>query len=434
MNAEERKLDEITPADLDGLLGREEHQHLDFKETLGDTPKSKYEIAKDIACFANGGGGLIVVGAVEDRATNKCVGFRSVSNPKGIREKIEQIALDRVEERLSVTPRVMTTNRGEVVVLALVPRAKRLVAVINDHGEAEYWQRSGRNNRRMAHSEVMAALGTAQQGDLDENGTIWNSEWVRGHRAAARDGLLRATGSEYFFEAYFDFSQGARLAVSQAALFRAARDSYTKKLGYWPIGFVGAGRAGPQPRADEIVLEIPDAGAIGFGCEIPYTYWALNEKAQFYTLQGYLEDLEFKRGSTSNRFLFTDWRLAQTTDLMLYATRLFRALRESRSGLVSPAVARFHMHYSGLKGRILSAARQGLMFIPHHPPAAVDAVFSETAETTELLEREADRWLPTGAERLTASLFGLFGFFQMKPQEYQKMVGYWCDWFEGRIG
>ena len=73
MNAEEKKLNEITPADLDGLLGREENQHLDFKATLGDTPK--YEIAKDIACFANSGGGLIVVGAVEDSATTKCISF-----------------------------------------------------------------------------------------------------------------------------------------------------------------------------------------------------------------------------------------------------------------------------------------------------------------------------------------------------------------------
>jgi hypothetical protein len=284
----------------------------------------------------------------------------------------------------------------------------------------------------MTHTEVIAAASAAQQEVLGEKGSVWNTEWVRGHRGGARDGLVRATGSEYFFEAYFDFSQRAGLAISQAALFQAARDSFTKKPGYWPIGFVGAGKAGPQPRANEIVLEVPNADTIGFGGEIPYTYWALNEKAQFYTLQGYPEDLDFKRGPTPNRFLFIDYRLAQTTDLILYATRLFRALRESRSGLASPAMVRFHMHHSGLKGRIRGVARQGLMFVPPHPPAAVDAVFSETAETTELLERETDQWLPTGVEGLTASLFGLFGFFQVKPEEYQEIVRYWRNWLEGR--
>lgn len=301
---------------------------------------------------------------------------------------------------------------------------------MNDQRQAEYWQRSGRNKRRMTHSEVIAALGAAQQEKTGDKATVWSTEWMNRHRAAARDGSLRATGGEYFFEAYSDFSPQAGLSIPQAALFRAAQGSFTKKPGYWPIGFIGAGRAGPQPGANEILLEVPDAGTIGFGGEIPYTYWALNEKAQFYTLQGYLEDLDFKRAPTPNRFLFIDYRLAYLTDLVLYAARLFGALRDSRSGLPSPAMARFHVHHSDLKGRLLGAARQGLTFIPPHSPSAVDAVFSHATETTELLEREIDQWLPTALESLTASLFGLFGFFQLKPELYQEIAKYWRAWFE----
>jgi Putative DNA-binding domain len=431
VKAEEKRVDDITPHDLDDLLGREEYQRLDFKEALGTTPN--FEIAKDLGSFANAGGGLIVIGAIEDPKTTACTGFKPVIGTESVRKKIEQIALDRIQNRLSVSPRVTKTKNGEDIILVAIPAVEALVAVVNDQGQPEYWQRVGRNKRRMTHAEVMAAAAARQQDDGDE-ANVWTARWVAKHRAVARDGLIRATGSEYFFEAYFDFSQHRTLALPQATLYQAARASFSRTPGYWPIGFMGAGKAAPQPRADEIVLEIPDAGTIGFGAGIPYTYWALNQRAQFYLLESYLEDLDFKRGNpTNSRFLFLDYRVAQATDLVLYASRLFRALLASRTaGIASPAIARFHMYYHGLLGRLLGIAGSGWTFIPPHSPVDVDEVSCAITETTELLDRDLTERLPWLAQGLTATLFGLFGFFELKPEEYTRLTLHWRGLLENQ--
>lgn len=77
------------------LLDRaHEKATFDFKGEydLGDLDKedSRFEIAKDIAAFANHLGGTIVVGAVEHKPTGRLCSFRSVQNIKGLVEAIDQ--------------------------------------------------------------------------------------------------------------------------------------------------------------------------------------------------------------------------------------------------------------------------------------------------------------------------------------------------------
>jgi hypothetical protein len=45
-NVEDKDLGEITAADLDSLVGREERERLEFKESVGSTPN--FELAKDL--------------------------------------------------------------------------------------------------------------------------------------------------------------------------------------------------------------------------------------------------------------------------------------------------------------------------------------------------------------------------------------------------
>jgi hypothetical protein len=261
----------------------------------------------------------------------------------------------------------------------------------------------------------------------------WQDNWVSDHSSAARS-AVRAANCAGYLEAHFDLSQPSQLALAQPTLLKAATGAVIRRPGYWPLGAILAGKCAPQAKADEIVAEIPDAAAAGIGLEIPYTYWALNSRAQFYTLEAYREDLDFRRGSTDNRFLFLDYRLVRATEIILYASRFFQQLRASGiRGLAAPAMARFSLHYVGVKGRLLGNGIHAWKFIPPHPPALEDEVFAQAAETTELLEREIEKWLPSLVQQLTAPLLGLFGFFELEPDEYRDMTQNWRDWLEGRI-
>ena len=152
---EDTKIVDISTAELDGLVGREENQRLELKETLEGI--SSYELAKDLSSMANAKGGYFVVGAVQDKNTERCIGFRSVRKADPVFNKIKDIAAEHIQERLAVEPVLRTTTTGENLVLAAIPKAPRPLAVIFD-GRTEYWIRVGRDKRRMSHGEIEAAF------------------------------------------------------------------------------------------------------------------------------------------------------------------------------------------------------------------------------------------------------------------------------------
>ncbi len=152
---EDTKVADITAAELDGLVGREENQRLELKETLEGT--DAYELAKDLSSMANAEGGYLVVGAIQDKRTERCTGFRSVRNADPVFKKIKDIAAEHIQKRLAIEPVLRTTNTGENLVLAPVPKSFQVLAVISD-GRTEYWIRVGRDKRRMRHDEIEAAF------------------------------------------------------------------------------------------------------------------------------------------------------------------------------------------------------------------------------------------------------------------------------------
>jgi hypothetical protein len=152
---EETKITDVTAAHLDGLLGREENQRLEFKETIDGV--AAYELAKDLASIANADGGYFVVGAVQDRKTERCTGFKTVQNPDPTFKKIKDIAAEHLQDRLILEPVLRTTTTGESLVLVSIPDAPRLHAVINK-GRAEHWVRVGRDKRPMRPHEIEAAI------------------------------------------------------------------------------------------------------------------------------------------------------------------------------------------------------------------------------------------------------------------------------------
>ncbi|MGO9605118.1 MAG: helix-turn-helix domain-containing protein [Candidatus Binataceae bacterium] len=158
MSKLEDKLPEaISSADLDALIGREENQRLEFKETIDGT--NNHELAKDLASLSNGGGGYLIVGAIEDVTTKRCSGFRSIAQPEPVRSRLKSVALQYIKERLPLSPEVRQTSAGVRVVLLPIPQSTKLRAVEFD-GRTEYWKRFGSDKRQMSHVEVMTALGS----------------------------------------------------------------------------------------------------------------------------------------------------------------------------------------------------------------------------------------------------------------------------------
>src|SRR5258708_6975237 len=93
---EETKIADVTAAHLDGLVGREENQRLEFKETIDGVAAS--ELAKDLASMANADGGYFVVGAVQDRKGERCMGFKTVQNADLAFKKMKDIAAERIQD------------------------------------------------------------------------------------------------------------------------------------------------------------------------------------------------------------------------------------------------------------------------------------------------------------------------------------------------
>lgn len=160
---EDKTIDEIGVADLDDLLGREENQSLELKEALDGI--DTYELAKDLSSIANAGGGYFIVGPVQDKSTEQCIGFKSINNAEPIFKKIKDVAAERIQERLAVEPVLRTTGTGESLILARIPKPRQLCAVIN-RGRPEYWRRVGRDKHPMTHPEIMAAASAESEEQL----------------------------------------------------------------------------------------------------------------------------------------------------------------------------------------------------------------------------------------------------------------------------
>src|SRR6266404_5753807 len=126
-NLEDCQAEAITSAEIGALLGRQENQRLEFKESIATI--STYELAKDLASFGNAEGGFVVVGAVQDKNTERCLGFKSVQNAAGEMKKIRDVAAVDIEKALSVEPVVGSAPSGESIVCASVPKSDTLISV-----------------------------------------------------------------------------------------------------------------------------------------------------------------------------------------------------------------------------------------------------------------------------------------------------------------
>ena len=64
-NLEDCAVDPVTATEVAALIGKQESQRLEFKETIANI--TTYELAKDLASFGNADGGFIVIRARDSR-------------------------------------------------------------------------------------------------------------------------------------------------------------------------------------------------------------------------------------------------------------------------------------------------------------------------------------------------------------------------------
>jgi hypothetical protein len=153
-----RSVADVQAAIDDGTLG--ERHWLDVKETVGSSDGAKKELARDVASFANDGGGLII-GVAEDKAT----GALSLAPVElaGFAERIDQVVRSRCDPPLYVQchPLVDPANATHGVLLVEVPPSPLAPHMV----EGTYYGRNDKTKHKLTDAEVanLHARRTARQ-------------------------------------------------------------------------------------------------------------------------------------------------------------------------------------------------------------------------------------------------------------------------------
>lgn len=131
----------MTPETLRQRLLRSEDPHTEWKVALG----SNEELAKDLVCFANSDGGLIVLGVADDRSV---IG---VDDPDPLLLRVDDVAFHRCSPPITVVPETLSLNGRTVVVLNVAKGDQRPYATAS----GRYYVRSGARCRAASREELL---------------------------------------------------------------------------------------------------------------------------------------------------------------------------------------------------------------------------------------------------------------------------------------
>lgn len=166
------RLDELTLEHLRSLVdaGAREDQGIDFKINLPDLDgkngsKAKRDLVADVAAFANGGGGDIVMGVEEGRdqegkPNGVAVGLPGVEldNADALERRWTQILEAGLDPR--ITPkarmRVVVLPNGRNVVVLRVPRSLAAPHMLKEHGW--FYARRGPQNLTLSTAELRSSM------------------------------------------------------------------------------------------------------------------------------------------------------------------------------------------------------------------------------------------------------------------------------------
>ncbi|CAN5604150.1 putative DNA binding domain-containing protein [soil metagenome] len=144
----------MTPDDLRQRLLRGEDPHTEWKAALG----SNEELAKDLVCFANSDGGLIIVGIEDDRAV------AGVDDPDALLLRIDDVAFNRCSPPVTVVPETLLLDGRTVVVLYVAKGDQRPYSTAN----GRYYVRSGARCRAASREELLRLFQASMSLYYDE--------------------------------------------------------------------------------------------------------------------------------------------------------------------------------------------------------------------------------------------------------------------------
>lgn len=157
-----------TPEDVNALVAArvQENLHLDYKDerSLERSEKSKTELSKDVAAFANSDGGVIVYGVTEDPQDRSYPSHVTGCTRADITaEWIEQVVQSRITPRIDGLriSTIQITDGGRVFCLG-VPKS----TTVHQSSDHMYYKRNNLRSVPMEHYEVLDVLGRRSSPNL----------------------------------------------------------------------------------------------------------------------------------------------------------------------------------------------------------------------------------------------------------------------------
>ena len=136
------------------VIGQSREDHwLEFKGQLGG---NNLENAGDVAQFANGSGGVLVIGAQE--ANQILSGLNPVPDPPNVIERIEGIVRGHLTPVPVIEPQAIQVSPGLQIVAVNVPPSLALIARHEKYERFEFLIRGHESKRCMTLMEVEARL------------------------------------------------------------------------------------------------------------------------------------------------------------------------------------------------------------------------------------------------------------------------------------
>jgi hypothetical protein len=157
-----RSVHEISDEEIDGLVNNHvsERQHLEFKATVNykDDPK-RLELLHDIASFANGGGGYVIIG-IRDDGNGKAQKYEPemVGDVEAMKKSISSLCLDHISERIEGIEIVSREVKGNPLVIVRVPDSARKPHMVTYQNRTDFYTRYHDGKREMKREEIKEAF------------------------------------------------------------------------------------------------------------------------------------------------------------------------------------------------------------------------------------------------------------------------------------
>lgn len=157
MLIEEKGLADISPSDIDALVGQKERNRLEFKETVGTGVSELMEFLRDVCAMVNADGGIIVIGA--RTAGEECTGFVNITEVDDLAQRLRQTVLDSVEDRIfDFGVKSFKLSAGQNIILIYIPASFSKLHMIKKDRKTEFWRRYETDKRSMTIAEIRSAF------------------------------------------------------------------------------------------------------------------------------------------------------------------------------------------------------------------------------------------------------------------------------------